>query len=76
MHQIQKNECELLFRSKNFETYDTAFKTNYENEYHRYIIEEKQKYHQSDRNSTDACGVWIHDDRRMGRDSYRSYEEY
>ncbi len=44
VHQIQKNECELLFRSKNFETYDTAFKTNYENEYHRYIIEEKQKY--------------------------------
>ena len=33
----------LLFRSKNFETYDTAFKTNYENEYHRYIIEEKTK---------------------------------
>ena len=44
VNQIQKNECELLFRSKNFETYDTAFKTNYENEYHRYIIEEKQKY--------------------------------
>ena len=34
VHQIQKNECELLFRSKNFETYDTAFKTNYE-KFHR-----------------------------------------
>lgn len=26
VHQIQKNECELLFRSKNFETYDTILK--------------------------------------------------
>ena len=32
VHQIQKNECELLFRSKNFETYDTAFKTSYAHE--------------------------------------------
>ena len=40
VHQIQKNECELLFRSKNFETYDTAFKTSYA---HDFIIYSKEK---------------------------------
>ena len=44
VHQIQKNECELLFRSKNFETYDTAFKTSYAHDFHKYIAKEKEKY--------------------------------
>ena len=42
VHQIQKNECELLFRSKNFETYDTAFKTSYAHDFHKYIAKEKK----------------------------------
>ena len=42
VHQIQKNECELLFRSKNFETYDTAFKTSYAHDFHKYIAKEKE----------------------------------
>ena len=41
---FKKNECELLFRSKNFETYDTAFKTSYAHDFHKYIAKEKEKY--------------------------------
>lgn len=44
VHQIQKNECELLFRSKNFEIYDTAFKTSYAQDFHKYVAGEKEKY--------------------------------
>lgn len=44
IHQIQRNECELLLRSKSFETYDTAFKTNYAYDLSQYIEKEKDKY--------------------------------
>lgn len=44
IHQIQKNECDLLYRSKGLYNYDKAFKTNYNEEYHKYIKQEKDKY--------------------------------
>ena len=56
VHQIQKNECELLFRSKNFETYDTAFKTSYAHDFHKYIAAEmKKEWPKKDYN-----GTWIY----------------
>lgn len=34
----------MLFRSKNFEIYDTAFKTSYAQDFHKYVAGEKEKY--------------------------------
>lgn len=42
--QVYKENYDLFFRAKSFEKYDIAFKTNYQNDYERYIKQERQKY--------------------------------
>jgi len=44
INQVYKDNCDIFFRAKNFEKYDMAFRTNYQNDYKEYIKQESEKY--------------------------------